>query len=272
MIARLFFIESLWREKDMGLTKLAMKIAAPAPRIEAFTKYLFIGPHPDDIEIGCGATAAKLAAEGKQVTFLILADGRYGDGNSNGIKGDELAALRKNESIDSAERLGVKDVRFLDLCDGGFYDYEDMKRGIAKTVGECSPDLVFAPDPYTGRECHIDHLNAGRAASHIAYFAPYPGIMEREGAASADVKGIAYYMTAKPNRYVKIPKEIFALQNEALFGCHVSQFPAGSAETKQLRMYLKLRSADFGLRNLCAHAEGFRVLGQAHMHCTPETV
>ena len=120
MIARLFFIESLWREKDMGLTKLAMKIAAPVPKIETFTKYLFIGPHPDDIEIGCGATAAKLAAEGKQVTFLILADGRYGDGNSNGIKGDELAALRKNESIDSAERLGVKDVRFLDLCDGGF--------------------------------------------------------------------------------------------------------------------------------------------------------
>ena len=147
-----------------------------------------------------------------------------------------------------------------------------MVRGIAKTVGECSPDLVFAPDPYTGRECHIDHLNAGRAASHAAYFAPYPGIMEREGAASADVKGIAYYMTAKPNRYVKIPKEIFALQNEALFGCHVSQFPAGNAETKQLQMYLKLRSADFGLRSMCTHAEGFRVLGQAHMHCTPETV
>ena len=180
--------------------------------------------------------------------------------------------LRKQECIASAERLGVKDVRFLELCDGGFYNYGDMVRGIAKTVGECSPDLVFAPDPYTGRECHIDHLNAGRAASHAAYFAPYPGIMEREGAASADVKGIAYYMTAKPNRYVKIPNEIFALQNEALFGCHVSQFPAGNAETKQLQMYLKLRSADFGLRNLCAHAEGFRVLGQAHMHCTPETV
>ena len=48
----------------MGLTKLALKIAAPAPRIETFSKYLFIGPHPDDIEIGCGATAAKLAKQG----------------------------------------------------------------------------------------------------------------------------------------------------------------------------------------------------------------
>ena len=256
----------------MGLTKLALKSAAPAPKIESFSRYLFIGPHPDDIEIGCGASVAKLAREGKQITFLVLTDGRYGDGFSGGIKGDELVALRKQESLASAERLGVSDVRFLDLCDGGFYDYEDMKKGIAVTVGECRPDLIFAPDPNTGRECHIDHLNAGRAASHVAYLAPYPGIMERAGASAADVKGIAYYMTAKPNRYVRVTKEMFELQNEALFGCHVSQFPAGYTETKQLQMYLKLRSADFGLRNMCAHAEGFRVLGPAHMHCTPEVV
>ncbi|MBR3124723.1 MAG: PIG-L family deacetylase [Mogibacterium sp.] len=256
----------------MSLTKLALKIAAPVPKIESFTRYLFIGPHPDDIEIGCGATAAKLAAAGSQVTFLIVTDGRYGDGFSNGVKGEDLVSLRKQESAASAELLGVRDVRFMDLCDGGFYDYEDMVKGIAAIVGECRPDLIFAPDPYTERECHIDHLNTGRAAAHVAYLAPYPGIMEREGAASADVKGIAFYMTAKPNRFVKISGEMFERQNEALFGCHTSQFPPGSAEAKQLQMYLKLRSADFGLRNLCPHAEGFRVLGQTHMHCIPETV
>ncbi len=256
----------------MGLTKLVLKFAAPVPEIETFSRYLFIGPHPDDIEIGCGATAAKLAAQGKHLTFLILTDGRYGDGLSGGVKGDELAALRKQEALASAERLGVKDVRFLDLCDGGFYDHEDMLRGIEKIIGECAPDLVFAPDPHTGRECHIDHLNAGHAAAHAAYMAPYPGIMERSGASAADVKGIAFYMTAKPNRYVKVTKDHFRMQNEALFGCHTSQYPPESPEAKQLQTYLKLRSADFGLRNLSAHAEGFRVLGQTHMHCIPETV
>jgi LmbE family N-acetylglucosaminyl deacetylase len=259
-------------EKDMSLTKLALKIAAPVPKVETFTRYLFIGPHPDDIEIGCGATAARLAAEGKQVTFLIMTDGRYGDGFSDGIKGDELVSLRKKESIASAERLGVKDVRFLDLCDGGLYDYEEMLRGIAKTAGECRPDLIFAPDPFAGRELHVDHLNSGNAASHIAYIAPYAGIMEHYGAAAADVKAIAFYMTAEANRFVKIPKEMFGLQRRALFGCHTSQFPEGSEEARQLAAYLKLRSADFGLRNLCSHAEGFRVLGQTHMHCMPERV
>ena len=256
----------------MGLTKLALKIAAPAPKIESFSGYLFIGPHPDDIEIGCGATAAKLASEGKKLTFLILTDGRYGDGLAGGVTGDELALLRKQEAVASARKLGVSDVRFLDLCDGGFYDYEDMLKGIAKTVGECAPDLIFAPDPHTGRECHIDHLNTGRAAAHIACMSPYPGIMQRYGAGAADVEGIALYMTARPNRYVKTDKECFRLQNEALFGCHISQFPAESSEAKQLQMYLKLRSSDFGLRRMCTHAEGFRVLGQTHMHCTPETV
>lgn len=256
----------------MGLTKLALKIAAPVPKIEDFDTCLFVGPHPDDIEIGCGATAAKLAAQGKRVIFLILTDGRYGDGFSGGIKGDELVRLRRKESLASAERLGVKDVRFLDLCDGGFYDYGDMLAGIEKVMSECGPDLVFAPDPNTGRECHIDHLNAGRAAAHAACMAPYPGIMERSGAAAADVKGIAFYMTAKPNRYVKVTKEFFRMQNEALFGCHTSQYPAESREAKQLRIYLKLRSADFGIRCMAAHAEGFRVLGQTHMHCIPETV
>ena len=256
----------------MGLTKLALRIAAPAPKPEGFRKYLFIGPHPDDIEIGAGATAAKLAAAGKNITFLILTDGRYGDGSSGGIKGEALVELRKQESLRSAALLGVHDVRFLEFSDGGFYAYEDMLRGIAKVTGECAPDLIFAPDPLAGQECHIDHLNAGNAAAHIACMAPYPGVMERFGAAAADVKGIAFYMTARANRFVKVSKEQFSLQNEAIFSCHRSQFTEGGDAAKMTALYLKLRSADFGLRNLCSHAEGFRVLGQTHMHCVPESV
>lgn len=254
----------------MGLTRLALKLTAPAPKIEDFSRYLFIGPHPDDIEIGCGATAAKLAAEGKSVTFLILTDGRFGDGWSGGVKGDDLRELRRGEAIRSAVYLGVTDVRFLDLCDGGFYDYEDMLRGVAKTIGECRPELVFAPDPETGQELHVDHMNAGRAASRIACVAPYPGIMEKYGAGTSEVNAVAFYMTARANRFVRIPKEMFDRQQEALFGCHTSQFPEENEETKALSLYLRLRSADFGLRCMSAHGEGFRVLGKTQMHCIPE--
>ena len=42
----------------MSLMKLILKAAVPTPKIEAYRRFLFVGPHPDDIEIGAGATAA----------------------------------------------------------------------------------------------------------------------------------------------------------------------------------------------------------------------
>ena len=42
----------------MSITKAVLHFAAPLPKIESFDRFLFLGPHPDDIEIGAGATAA----------------------------------------------------------------------------------------------------------------------------------------------------------------------------------------------------------------------
>lgn len=254
----------------MGLTKLILKFAAPLPRIENYERYLFLGPHPDDIEIGAGATAAKLAALGKQVCFLICTDGRFGDGSApDGIHGQALIEMRKQEAIRSAAMLGVTDVRFLELSDGGFYEINDLEKGIAGIIGNFKPDVVFAPDPCVTSECHKDHLNVGNAARQIACFAPYPGIMEQYGAESANVQALAYYMTAKPTRFVKTTG-FLKKQLAAVFDCHISQFPKGSADGNPIKLYLTLRSVDFGLRSFKGRAEGFRVLGVTHMHCLPE--
>ncbi len=251
----------------MSITKLAISLASPLPRIESFERYLFIGPHPDDIEIGAGATAAKLADMGKKVAFLCCIDGRYG---SAAVPPEELIPIRQAEARASAEKLGVADVSFLPFCDGGFYDTQELKAAMAKAIGEFKPDIIFCPDPQVRSECHPDHLNVGRAASELAYFAPYAGIMQRHGAASAPVKAIAYYMTASPNRCVKTSKELLKRQLSAIFDCHKSQFPDGSAEGRAIALYLRIRSLDFGLRSLSVHAEGFRMLDTLRMHCLPE--
>ena len=169
-----------------------------------------------------------------------------------------------------AAMLGAGDVRFLDLCDGGFYDCEELVRGIARAVGEFKPDVIFAPDPLSENECHIDHLNVGKAARQVACFGPFSGIMERYGADSAGVKGIAFYMTARQNRYVRASKALLKLQLESVFTCHRSQFPLGSKEAADIATYLKLRSFTAGLHCGSLHAEGFRFLDQTHMHCLPE--
>lgn len=251
----------------ISITKLAINLTSPLPELDSFNRYLFIGPHPDDIEIGAGATAAKLAENGKTVAFLCCTDGRYG---SAAVPPEELIPIRQAEAKASAAALGVSDIRFLPFCDGGFYDKHELVGAIAKVVGEFNPDIIFCPDPQVKSECHPDHLNVGKAASGIAYFAPYEGIMQRHGAASAPVKAIAYYMTASPNRYVKTSKKLLDRQLSAIFDCHKSQFPEGSSEGKAIALYLKLRSLDFGARRLCLHAEGFRVLDTLRMHCLPE--
>lgn len=252
----------------MSILKLILKLAVPVPKIEKYDRFLFIGPHPDDIEIGAGATAARLAREGKEICFLICTDGRFGDGFSE-LRGDELVKCRRQEGIASAGRLGVTDVRYLNLCDGGFYEIKDLIEGIAKIVGDFKPDVIFAPDPCVTSECHDDHLNAGKAARRIACFAPYPRIMGQYSAGSAEVKAIAYYFTAKPNHYVGTGG-FLKDQLDAIFSCHKSQFPDNGEEGKSLALYLKLRSLSFGMRSFKGRAEGFRVLGQTQMHCFTE--
>lgn len=253
----------------MSLTKLALRFAAPVPRVEAFDRYLFIGPHPDDIEVGAGATAAKLSAAGKQVCFLICTDGRFGlEHAPAGTAPEELIELRKAEAVASAAALGVHDVRFLSFSDGGFYDFEELVRAAARIVGDFRPEMILSPDPDVSSECHVDHKNAGEAAKRLAFFAPFPELMARYGASAADVKALAFYMTAKPNRFVTV-RGLLERQREAIL-CHRTQFPADSEAFKSVCLYLKLRSLDFGLRSFRLQAEGFRVLGRTHMHCLPE--
>ena len=254
----------------MGLTKAILKFAAPLPKIEECERFLFVGPHPDDIEIGAGATAAKLVDMGKTVRFLVCLDGRFGTTNApEGLVGEKLVEVRQKEAMTSAMKLGVTDVHFLNLSDGGFYEQKELILGIAKEVGEFKPDVILAPDPCVTSECHIDHLNVGNAAKQVAYFAPYTDIMKGYGAEDAPVKALAYYMTAKPTQYIKTSGYV-KKQIDAIFTSHLSQFPEGCGDTKTIPLYLNLRSIDFGIRSFKGRAEGFRVLGITQMHCLPE--
>ena len=94
----------------MSLTTLALRAAAPPPRIEDYDRFLFLGPHQDDIEIGAGATAAKLAA--------ALAQLDSPDTKVNGFKEGQFfyrAFLPRESWRDRKERLSQPfEVRFVD--------------------------------------------------------------------------------------------------------------------------------------------------------------
>ncbi len=259
------------RRYDMGLIKFILKKAVPAPKIEECNSFAFIGPHPDDIEVGCGATVAKLAKQGKRICFIIATDGAYGCQDADYDK-QKLIETRKKEALASAKILGVEDVRFLGFPDGGDYDTLELGRKIALELSDFKPDLIFAPDNHMKAEIHPDHLKTGRAAEIAMMFSGFSPIMKDLGSEqTAKIKGIAYYYTDRPNAYVNVTKT-FKDKIQALKE-HKSQFLADEQMRKDFEMmglYFKLTAIRFGFRKFCRYADGYRALSILHTHCAPE--
>ena len=243
-----------------------LKKVVPIPKLTAFDNYLFVGPHPDDIEMGCAPTVAKLVKMGKKVTFLICTDGCVGTTDKE-LCGEKLAAIRKQEAKDSAKILGVTDVRFLPFHDGGMYSTEELAQQISKVAVEVEAQIIFAPDPTVASECHFDHLKAGYASGFSLTLSAFPYAMMQIGVdKTQSVKAIAYYYTDKANSYFPIG-DTFELRRKAL-ECHKTQFDKEMLD--RIAPYLKLRSIGFGLRKFRGKCDGYRVLSDTHAHCFPE--
>lgn len=242
-----------------------LKKAVPLPKLTKFDRYLFVGPHPDDIEVACGGTVAALTRLGKQVTFLIATNGCVG--GSDELTSEQIVEIRRNEALKSAEMLGVTDVRFLPYDDGGDYDKDAMKRDVARAILDVKPQVVFCPDHTVPSECHPDHLNVGKITTDAVFTASWSKLTERIGLSGSVANiNLAYYYTHKPNVYVGVGKT-YKLRREAV-ACHTSQF--SEAELANLKTYFTLREIRFGLRSGKRRAEGFRALAPTHQHCFPE--
>ncbi|MDD3946326.1 MAG: PIG-L family deacetylase [Clostridia bacterium] len=254
--------------------KLLLQKIANIPQIGDFDNYLFIGPHPDDIEVGAGATVAKLVAMGKKVSYVIATDGRYGSLEPSTLHGDALIKLRQEESRAAASVLGVTDIVFLPFSDGGLYDPRDLTKALAKEIALRKPDIVLCPDPLLHTECHADHLLTGRAASSAFMMCSNPLIMSDLGVDSiAEPKALAYYYTARPNRYFGI-KGYQKKQFESLkqFKSQFEYKEEGGGTLNLLFLYLALRSLKFGLFRFKYKAEGFRVNSLMMLHCCAEKI
>jgi LmbE family N-acetylglucosaminyl deacetylase len=258
----------------MSLYGLLLGKIAGIPKIGSFQNYLFIGPHPDDIEIGAGATIARLVSEGKKVSCIIATDGRYGTTDPKTLNGEKLIALRQEETRAAAKTLGVNDVTFLPFSDGGLYDPRDLTKALAIQIARQKPDVVFCPDPLLHTECHADHLITGRAASSAFIMCSNALLMSDLGCdTTASPTALAYYYTARPNKYFKVSgyqkKQFEALKH---FKSQFKISENGRSELDMICMYLRLRSLHFGLPRFMGRAEGFRVNSMMMTHCCAEKI
>jgi len=94
-----------------------------------------VGAHPDDCEIGCGGTLAKLANQGLRVGIVDLTDGE-----PTPLCDDP--AIRVAEANAAAEKLGVKRV-ILDLPNRRLFDSFEARVELAKQFRIYRPKLVL---------------------------------------------------------------------------------------------------------------------------------
>lgn len=140
---------------------------------------LVVVAHPDDAEFSCGATAAKWAQDGWEVSFLIVTDATGGGDDHATDVGPAarkvIADTRKAEQRAAAEALGVGCVEFLDYPDGRIESTLELRRDIVRVMRRLRPWIVVCPSPdrrwdpfFIGRH-HPDHLAVGTAASAAVY-------------------------------------------------------------------------------------------------------
>jgi len=121
---------------------------------------LAIGAHPDDVELGCGATLAQLARAGRRVGILHLTMGEAG------TRGDR--ATRRREAERAAEILGAVAIEFMDCGDGALRTGPAEEDELVRHLRRRRPDLVLGPTP---GDRHPDHARAHRLVADACFYA-----------------------------------------------------------------------------------------------------
>jgi LmbE family N-acetylglucosaminyl deacetylase len=119
-------------------------------------RILGIGPHPDDLEFGCGGAFSKFSSSGHELHLLVMTRGSVG--------GDPRR--RQAEQERSARALKAK------LYWGGFEDTtvpltRELIRAVESRIEEVKPDMVFV-NYY--EDTHQDHRNVARAVETAARY------------------------------------------------------------------------------------------------------
>ncbi len=121
-----------------------------------------VGAHPDDVEIGMGATIAKLAAAGKRVAIVDLTNG---EPTPHGTP-----ETRAAESAEAARVLGVETRRTLTQPNRYLFDSVEARTELAQVLRELRPRMLFIPYAI---DAHPDHIAAHAIALAARFYSKF---------------------------------------------------------------------------------------------------
>jgi len=145
---------------------------------------LAISAHPDDAELNAGATLARWAGAGCEVSILVCTDGSKGSWDGAEDR-DRLAATRRDEQRAALLALGGRGVCvFLDRVDGELASGLPERGLVAAAIRRLRPQVVLGHDPWRRYRLHPDHRHAGRLACEGIVAARDPLFFPEQGLAS----------------------------------------------------------------------------------------
>lgn len=218
---------------------------------------LAIGAHPDDVELGCGGTIAKMISEGKTVAIIDLTKGELGTRGT-----DET---RKEEAADAAKILGISARENLEMKDGFLQNSEEYQMRIVKMIRKYRPEIVLAN---ATDDRHPDHAKAAKLVSDACFLS---GLKKIETALDGKnqefwrPKHIFHFIQWKeiePDFVIDISdfmeKKIEAcMAYKTQFYNPESKEPVTPIATKDFLESLTYRAQNLGRLSGCTYAEGF---------------
>ncbi len=120
---------------------------------------LFIGAHPDDIELTSAGTLLKLVKNGNKCGIIDLTLGELSTGGT--------PSQRQSETKKATKILSIKVRENLCLPDGDIQCNQKNRIRLIRLLRKYKPEIVFAPYPY---DRHPDHINASNLIRESVYF------------------------------------------------------------------------------------------------------
>lgn len=253
--------------------EIAMNIRdyLPFPDLDRCRNLLCVQPHPDDNEVGAGATIAKLAKAGCRVSYLTVTDGSKGTDDPK-VSAQELSKIRRKETEDAGNILGVSEFRYLNYADGSFPDEKALCEGIVRVIREIKPEIVMTVDPFLLYEVHPDHRKVGMAVAEACLLSPNIHFAEEADAGGVPkkwkVSAVAFHTTAHPNSFIGVD-ETWDLKIKAILA-HKSQFTPQSF--RLIGMYFEDKARRYAAGKDFKRAEAFKVLPPVCMHMCVDAV
>lgn len=219
------------------------------------------GAHPDDVELGAGATIAKEIANGKKVGIIDLTRGELGTRGSAEIRATESAAAAKVLGVGVRENLG--------FADGFFRNDKEHQLQVIKTVRKYRPEIVLCNSI---EDRHIDHGRGSGLVSDACFLSGLVKIETNLGDGKGNQapwrpKVVYHYIQWKniePDFVVDVSGYMEA-KMEAI-RAYASQFhdpsskePETPITSKNFLDSIHYRARDLGRLINVDHAEGFTV-------------